>query len=86
MRVKEIKSQLVHYLIQKLTEVTVKAAKWVISMETMKEKADKIRLEFLSCTDEQLVYFSHGIYCQHIETVSEHVASVAAKSKESMPF
>lgn len=59
--------------------------------ESRKEKADKIRLEILALTDEELVYFGHAVHSGEIEvkpfeTVTQFIKRAADEHFKSMPF
>lgn len=71
--------------------MAAKILEWEINMNT-KQKADKIRLDILSLTDEELLNFAANIYGgddidgQPFEAVIEFVKRVSSDFSKNLPF
>lgn len=67
----------------------MKAVKWGINMSkqlTNKEIANQKRLEFMNCSDEDILHFSISVMGDNFTTIGEHVKKEAKKLVDSQPF
>ena len=53
---------------------------------TEKERANKIKLEVLNLSDEDLVAWEGSIVSDSFKTVTEHIQETAKAHLKSMPF
>ena len=69
-----------------ITGVTVKAVKWVINMTRLTDNADKIRMEFMRLSDEDILNFIISFNSENFITLTEHVQQEVKKLVDSQPF
>ena len=69
-----------------VTGVTVKAVKWAINMTRLTDNADKIRMEFVRLSDEDILNFVISFSSESFITLTEHVKQEAKKLVVSQPF
>ena len=67
-------------------EVTVKAVEWGINMSNLTDSADKVRMEFMRLSDEDILNFVISFSSENFITLTEHVKQEAKKLVDSQPF
>ena len=55
-------------------------------LQTVKQIADKHRLDFLAQSDEDINHFALSLIADGFQTVGEHVQKEAKKLVDSQPF
>ena len=65
---------------------TVKAVTVVINMRSKTDNADKVRMEFMRLSDEDILNFVISFSSENFITLTEHVKQEAKKLVDSQPF
>ena len=67
----------------------MKAVRWATNMKTnltLKQIADKHRLDFMAQSDEDINHFAISVMGDSFTTIGEHVKKEAKKLVDSQPF
>ncbi len=63
-----------------------KAVEWAINMTRLTDNADKIRMEFMRLSDEDILNYVISFSSENFITLTEHVQQEAKKLVDSQPF